>query len=179
MAKKRHYSSKRHITAHDREMDRENLMGHHGAEMKHEKMAEKHSKGQHSIYPAKGYDASDSGSKEGAGDRSSHKGQMYNDENHKDRGPERAAENRFRALGSDRDFYAGMDARRRREMEDAGMLYEDQNAVANLPQEVMMKPYEHVGPYMPEGLNDDIRGVDAQMGYDDDQRRAHWYPKKV
>lgn len=136
-------------------------------------------KRQHSIYPAHGYDAGDSGSKEGALDRSEHRKQMYNDEQRHDRGNERAAVNRFRAVGDARDFYAGMDARRRMEMEDAGMIHEDQRAIANLPQEVMIKPYEHVGPYMPQGLNDDIRGVDAQMGYDDDQRREHFYPKKV
>jgi len=64
-------------------------------------------------------------------------------------------------------------------MEDAGYLHEDHNAVANLPQGVVMKPYPKNGPYMPEGLEDSIRGIDWQMDYDDNQRRAHFLPKKV
>lgn len=75
--------------------------------------------------------------------------------------------------------YAGMNAKRTQEMQDAGMIHENMNAVANLPQEVMMKPYPKTGPYMPEGLNDDISGIDRQMDYDDSQRRRHFYPKKV
>lgn len=74
--------------------------------------------------------------------------------------------------------YAGNDAKRTQEMQDAGMIRENMNAVANLPQEVMMKPYSKTGPYIPEGLNDDISGIDRQMNYDDSQRRSHFYPKK-
>jgi hypothetical protein len=77
------------------------------------------------------------------------------------------------------DYYAGMESRRRMEMEDAGMIHEDHRAIANLPQEVMIKPYPRTGPYMPEGLDDTIRGVDKQMDYDDSQRASHFYPKKV
>jgi len=40
-------------------------------------------------------------------------------------------------------------------------------------------PLQMTGPYMPEGLDDTIRGVDMQMDYDDEQRREHFYPKKV
>ncbi len=76
-------------------------------------------------------------------------------------------------------FYEGPEPRRMLEMKDAGMLYEDHNAIANLPQDVKIKPYPKTGPYMPEMLNDDLSGVDAQMDYDDSQRRAHMYPKKV
>ncbi len=75
--------------------------------------------------------------------------------------------------------YAGQNARRTQEMQDAGMIHEDMASVANLPQNVMIKPYPKTGPYMPEGLNDDISGIDRQMDYDDSQRRAHFYPKKV
>lgn len=78
-----------------------------------------------------------------------------------------------------RDYYAGMDSRRRMEMEDAGMIHEDQRAIANLPQEVMIKPYPHTGPYMPEGIDDTIRGVDKQMDHDDSQRARGFLPKKV
>ncbi len=75
--------------------------------------------------------------------------------------------------------YAGMDSRRTQEMQDAGMIRENPSAIANLPQEVMIKAYPKTGPYLPEGLDDTLRGVDAQMDYDDSQRRAHFNPKKV
>lgn len=77
------------------------------------------------------------------------------------------------------EMYAGELARRHQEMQDAGMIHDDPRAIANLPQEVMIKPYPKAGPYMPEELNDDISGVDHQMGYDDSQRSKNWYPKKV
>jgi hypothetical protein len=64
-------------------------------------------------------------------------------------------------------------------MEDAGMIHEDMRAIANLPQEVMIKPYPRTGPYNPEGLDDTIKGVDRQMDYDDSKRAASFYPKKV
>ncbi len=75
--------------------------------------------------------------------------------------------------------YAGMEPRRRQELEDASMIHEDHSAIANMPQHVMIKPYPRTGPYMPEMLEDTIGGVDAQMDYDDKQRRSHMYPKKV
>lgn len=76
-------------------------------------------------------------------------------------------------------YYSGMDARRRQEMEDAGMIHEDHRAIANLPQEVMIKPYPMTGPYIPEVLDDTIRGVDKQMDFDDRKRKEHFFPKKV
>lgn len=75
--------------------------------------------------------------------------------------------------------YAGVDARRRQEMQDAGMIYEDRNAVANLPQGVVMRPYPMAGGYLPEGIDDTLRGVDEQMAYDNAKRREHFFPKKV
>ena len=75
--------------------------------------------------------------------------------------------------------YAGMEPRRRQELEDAGMIHEDHMAIANLPQNVMIKQYPRTGPYMPEDLDDTIKGVDGQMDYDDNHRKAHFYPKKV
>jgi hypothetical protein len=75
--------------------------------------------------------------------------------------------------------YAGESARRTQEMQDAGMIREDRMAIANLPQNVMMKPYPRTGPYMPEDLEDTIKGVDKQMDMDDSQRRKTFAPKKV
>jgi hypothetical protein len=76
--------------------------------------------------------------------------------------------------------YAGMDPRRRQELEDAGMIHEDHRAIANLPQEVMIKAYPYNGPYLPEGLDDTIKGVDRQIDMlDDRKRQEHMFPKKV
>jgi len=83
----------------------------------------------------------------------------------------------FRAEGP--ESYGDYGSRRTMEMQDAGMIRENPNAIANLPQEVMIKAYPKNGPYMPSGLNDTIEGVDAQMDYDDSQRAAHFFPKKV
>jgi len=116
---------------------------------------------------------------ESPSERASHKPEHFNDEKHHDRGNEKAVYNAFRASDRADEFYAGSGARRRQEMEDAGYIHEDHNAVANLPQEVIMRSYPKTGPYMPEGLEDSIRGVDHQMHYDDEQRKAHFYPKKV
>jgi hypothetical protein len=77
------------------------------------------------------------------------------------------------------EAYAGESARRTQEMQDAGMIREDRSAIANMPQEVMMKQYPKPGNYMPEDLNDDISGVDRQMDMDNSKRRAHMQPKKV
>jgi hypothetical protein len=74
---------------------------------------------------------------------------------------------------------AGTDPRRTDEMQAAGMIHMDPHAIANLPQNVMIKPYPKAGPYMPEGLDDTIAGIDRQMDYDDDKRRDTMYPKKV
>jgi hypothetical protein len=106
---------------------------------------------------------------EGAG----HHREMHNDERRtqQDRG----------VIGNFKhhDYYAGQESRRRMEMEDAGMIHEDHRAIANMPQEVMIKPYPRTGPYLPEGIDDTIRGVDHQMDYDDSQRARNFYPKKV
>ena len=76
--------------------------------------------------------------------------------------------------------YAGEYARRTQEMEDAGMIHNDRGAIANLPQQVMIKPYPKTGPYMPEMLDDTITGVDHQMDTLDDRQRAKTMnPKKV
>jgi hypothetical protein len=75
--------------------------------------------------------------------------------------------------------YEGAEPRRRQEMEDAGMISEDHSQIANLPQHVMMKPYPKTGPYMPDGLDDTLRGIDKQMDADDSKRKQHFAPKKV
>ncbi len=75
--------------------------------------------------------------------------------------------------------YEGMDSRRRQEMADGGMIFEDHSAIANMPQEVKITAYPKTGPYIPEMLDDTIRGVDKQMDKDDSKRKANFLPKKV
>lgn len=60
-----------------------------------------------------------------------------------------------------------------------GMIKENPSAIANMPQEVMIKPYPMTGPYMGETYDDTIRGIDMQMDGDDSKRRAHAKPRKA
>lgn len=110
----------------------------------------------------------------------------HNDEHMHDRMPERFGSYKYDRQSEYRmgksiseGSYAGAEPRRRQEMADAGMIHEDHNAIANLPQEWRISAYPKTGPYMPEGLDDTLRGVDQQMDYDDSQRARHFYPKKV
>ena len=74
--------------------------------------------------------------------------------------------------------YSNEYARRTQEMQDAGMIHEDRSAIANLPQEVMMKMYPRTGPNMPENLDDTIKGIDSQIDRDDSKRKQHNMPHK-
>jgi hypothetical protein len=76
-------------------------------------------------------------------------------------------------------YYAGESARVRMEHHDGGMIMEDRSAVANLPQNVMMKPWAREYDYMPENLRDDIRSVDDQINMDGRDAKKHMVPKKV
>lgn len=79
-----------------------------------------------------------------------------------------------------RDFYAGRQSAREMEDMDRGMISEDRNAIANLPQNVVMKMYPRVD-YDNYNLNDDIRGIDVQMRDDNrkEKRKSGMsYPEK-
>jgi hypothetical protein len=78
-----------------------------------------------------------------------------------------------------REFYAGEQARHTQEAEDGGMLHEDRSAIANMPQNIIMRPYPKNNGYLPEDLDDSIRGIDMQIDMDDRKRREHFKPKKV
>lgn len=69
--------------------------------------------------------------------------------------------------------YAGVDARRTEEMQDAGMIRENRSAVANLPQEVMYKPWPSAHEGLGGELNDDISGINKQVGEDSSGLRKH------
>ena len=78
--------------------------------------------------------------------------------------------------------YEGVNDRRRQEMEDGGMISEDRSAIANMPQDVMIKEYPKSDDYMNDTdsrMDDTIRGVDRQMGEDKSKRNKHLDPKKV
>lgn len=75
--------------------------------------------------------------------------------------------------------YEGPESRRSQEMQDAGMIRENPSAIANLPQEVMIKPWPSAGSYMPQELDDTIAGINKQVNLDDNKRNAHLVPKKV
>lgn len=108
----------------------------------------------------------------------SHSGRMDPESYKKERrGKERAAYRKEKMEGN--EYYAGAEPRRTQEMQDAGMIHENPNAIANMPQEVMIKPYPKTGPYNPEVLDDTLAGVDRQMDYDDGKRAMNFYPKKV
>lgn len=77
------------------------------------------------------------------------------------------------------EYYAGESARRTQEMQDGGMLSEDRGAIANMPQSIIMKAYPKSYGYLPEDLDDTIRGVDGQIEMDDRKRKEHFHPKKV
>jgi hypothetical protein len=77
------------------------------------------------------------------------------------------------------EHYAGLQERRAQEREDAGMISEDHNAIANLPQSVVMRPYPKNYGYLPEVLDDTIRGIDKQVDMDDSKRSKNFMPKKV
>jgi hypothetical protein len=60
-----------------------------------------------------------------------------------------------------------------------GYLTEDHNQVANLPQNVIYRPYGDPVPYLPQEIDDTITGIDRQRGYDMKKAMQHLYPKKV
>jgi hypothetical protein len=114
--------------------------------------------------------------------RLEHERDRFNDEIKHDKDGERGGSypyDRQRAEDVSPGYYEGSRGKMAQESRDAGMIHEDHKAIANLPQEVMIKPYPRTGPYLPEELDDTIRGIDEQMDYDDSQRRAHFFPKKV
>jgi hypothetical protein len=75
--------------------------------------------------------------------------------------------------------YAGRDATKRMEHHDSMMISEDSSAIANLPQNVIMKDWSDHEAYLPEILDDTIVGINKQINYDDKKRAEHFVPKKV
>jgi len=58
------------------------------------------------------------------------------------------------------------------------MLNTNTSAMANLPQEVVIKPYPKSSGYMNPNLNDGLSGVDKQIGKDSSKRSGQLQPDK-
>jgi len=71
------------------------------------------------------------------------------------------------------------DPRRRHELEDMQMISEDSRAVANLPQNVIMKDYDKTGPWNDEVMDDTIKGIEYQIDRDSKVRSRITNPRKV
>lgn len=91
-------------------------------------------------------------------------GRIYDKAHHEGVGPE---------------YYSGASARHAMEKKDEGMIYENHMAIANLPQEVMIKPWPMARGYLPEVLDDTIDGIDRQMSFDNKEKDGGFYPKKI
>lgn len=77
------------------------------------------------------------------------------------------------------ELYSGAAARYAQERKDAGMIHENHNAIANLPQEVMIKPWPARPGYLPEVLDDGISGIDRQLELDNSREHSGFKPKKI
>lgn len=75
--------------------------------------------------------------------------------------------------------YSDADATARMQHHDSMMISEDRSAVANLPQQVIMKDWADHEAYLPDILDDTIVGVNKQINYDNRKRAEHFEPKKV
>ena len=80
-----------------------------------------------------------------------------------------------RMLGE--EYYATFEDSKRQQLEDSGMISEDHRQIANLPQEVMMKPYNKTD-YARYGLDDTIKVIDEQIDKDVHGARKHRSSKK-
>lgn len=77
------------------------------------------------------------------------------------------------------EYYSGAAARHMQERKDMGMIHENHQAIANLPQEVMIKPWPMSPGYLPEVLDDGISGIDRQLAFDNSEKMGGFYPKKI
>jgi hypothetical protein len=61
------------------------------------------------------------------------------------------------------EFYAGYDSMHNQEIADGGIIHEDHSAMANLPQQFMVKPYPQVQGNLDGYLDDSIHGIDETI----------------
>jgi hypothetical protein len=74
--------------------------------------------------------------------------------------------------------YEGREERRRQEMKDAGMITEDHNAIANMPQEVRYHDWPGNYRNFDADIDDTISGINRQMDMDESTAKRHNVPKK-
>lgn len=77
------------------------------------------------------------------------------------------------------DLYSGASARYALERKDAGMIHEDHSAIANLPQDWMIKDWPMKPGYLNDGLDDGISGVDEQLRAEESGLRKGFKPRKI
>jgi hypothetical protein len=75
--------------------------------------------------------------------------------------------------------YEGREESERTQKKDSSMISEDRSAIANMPQNVIMKDWSDKETYMPENLDDTIRGIDEQIREDNSKRSKHLAPRKA
>ena len=75
-------------------------------------------------------------------------------------------------------FYDSMSSRNAQESKDGSMIREDFTAMANLPQEVMIKAYPTAPGAMYPHLNDTFTGVDSQNAHDASKMKREKNPSK-
>ena len=92
----------------------------------------------------------------------------------KDRMAESRGMERYETL----EHYASRDVRRKAEDRDGGMLSEDMNAIANMPQEVRYHEWPKVQYNNDYDINDGIRGIDNQMRDDMSKEKKGRFPEK-
>lgn len=73
----------------------------------------------------------------------------------------------------DGDYSGPLNVARKQEARDFGMISEDHNAVANLPQDVKYHAWPKAGHYADYDLDDTIRGINEQQNADGAQMRRH------
>ncbi len=75
--------------------------------------------------------------------------------------------------------YEGRVDSERTQKHDGSMISEDRSAIANMPQNVIMKDWSDKETYMPEDIDDTIRGIDEQIREDNGKRSKHLSPRKA
>lgn len=73
----------------------------------------------------------------------------------------------------DGDYSGNLNAARKQEARDFGMISEDKSACANMPQQVIYREWPKAGHYADYNLDDTIKGVDKQMNEDGSGMARH------
>lgn len=144
------------MARHHYSMKHKSHQHHHGHMPEHEK------RNKHGEFEASGYHKEHHGHR--SKHHSGHHGRIERHEKHHSVGPE---------------YYSGASERHMQERKDMGMIHENHHAIANLPQEVMIKPWPMSPGYLPEVLDDGISGIDRQMAFDNSEKMGGFFPKKI